>query len=78
MREGKCKYCGERWDPKHICAQRRNPQKLYACEAQKEEKISECEEPSEEDTRTQHDYHSELEDDTPKISLAAITGISQP
>ena len=33
---------------------------------------------SEEDTGTQHDCHSELEDDTPKISLAAITGISQP
>ena len=67
MREGKCKYCGEKWDPKHICLQRSNPQKLYACEAEEEENISECEEPSEEDTRTQHECHSELEDDTPKI-----------
>ena len=57
--------------------QRRNPQKLYACKAE-EEKVSKCEESSEKDTRTQHDCHSELEDDTPKISLAAIIGISQP
>ena len=58
--------------------QRNNPQKLYACEAEEEEKNSECEGSSEEDTRTQHDFHSELEDDTQKISLASITGISQP
>ena len=58
--------------------QRSNPQKLYACEAEEEEKISEYEESSEEDTRTQHDCHSKLEDDTPKISLATIIGISQP
>ena len=57
--------------------QRSNPQKLYACKVE-EEKVSKCEESSEEDTRTQHDCHSKLEDDTPKISLAAIIGISQP
>ena len=51
MREGKCKYCGEKWDPKHRCLQRSNPQKLYACEAE-EEKISEYEEPSEGDIGT--------------------------
>ena len=78
MREGKCKYCGEKWDPKHRCLQRSNPQNFYACKAEEEDKISECEESSEEDTRTQHDCHSELEDDTPKISLAANIVISQP
>ena len=51
MKEGKCKYCGEKWDPKHMCLQRRNPQKLSAREAVEEKKISECEEQSEEDTR---------------------------
>ena len=51
---------------------------MYACEVEEEEKISKCEESSEEDTRTQHDCHSELEDDTPKISLAVVTGISKP
>ena len=62
MREGKCKYCGEKWDPKHICLQRSIPPKLYACEAE-EEKILEYEEPSEEVIGTQHEYHLELEDD---------------
>ena len=78
MREGKCKYCGEKWDPKHRCLQKNNPQKLHACEAEEEEKVSESEESSEEDTGNPHDCHLELEDDTPKISLAAISGISQP
>ena len=78
MRKGKCNYCGEKWDHKHRCLQRSNPQKLYACEAKEEEKISKYEESSEEDTRTQHDCHLELEDDIPNMSLAAITGVSQP
>ena len=46
--------------------------------SKKKKKISECEESSEEDRRTHHDCHSELEDDTPKISLDTITGVSQP
>ena len=54
MKEGKCKYCGEKWDPKHRCFQRSNPQKLYACEA-KEEKNSENEESSEDNMGNQHD-----------------------
>ena len=78
MKEGKCKYCGEKGDPKHRCLQRSNPQKLYTCDAEEEEKVSESEESSEENTGNQHDYHSELEDDTPKISLVAITRITQP
>ena len=78
VREGKCKYCGENWDPKHRCLQRSNPQKLCACEAEEEEKVSEGEVSSEEDIGNRHDWHSKLEDDTPNISLAAITGISQP
>ena len=75
MKEGSCKYCREKWDPKHRCLQKSNPQKLYAYEAKEEEKVSEGEESSEEDTGNQRDCHSELEDDTPKISLASITGI---
>ena len=50
MREAKCKYCGEKWDLKHKFLQRSNPPKLYACEAEKEEKVSENEESSEQDT----------------------------
>ena len=51
---------------------------MYACEAEEEEKISKSEDLSEEDTWNQHDFHSQIEDDTPKISLASITKISQP
>ena len=77
MKEGKCKYCGEEWDPKHKCLQKSNPQNFYACEAEEEDE-SESEESSEDDTGSQHDCHLEIEDNTPKISLATITGISQP
>ena len=78
VREGKCKCCGEKWDPKHRCLHKSNPQKLYVCEAEEEEKDSESEESSEDDMGNQQGCHSELEDDTPKISLATITRISQP
>ena len=57
MKEGILKYCGEKWDPKHRCLQRSNPQKLYACEAEEEEKDSESEESSEDETGNQYDYH---------------------
>ena len=30
IKEGKCKFCGDKWDPKHRCLQN----KLYACEAE--------------------------------------------
>ena len=50
---------------------------LYASEPEEEDE-SKSEESSEDDTGSQHDCHSEIEDNTPKISLAAITRISQP
>ena len=78
MKEGKCKYCGEKWGPKHTCLQKINSQKLYACEAKEKEKDSESEESNEDDMGNQQGFHLELEDNTPKISLATITGISQP
>ena len=66
IKEGKC---GDKWDPKHICLQK----KLYACEAELEVK-----EPIENNVNSQQDYHTEIKDDTPQISLAIITEISQP
>ena len=33
IKEGKCKFCGDKWDPKHRCLQN----KLYACEAEEAE-----------------------------------------
>ena len=57
MREGKCKYCGEKWDHKHRCLKKSNPQKLYVCGAEEEDE-SESEESSEDDTGSQHDCHA--------------------
>jgi len=37
IKEGKCKYCGEKWDPKHRCNAREHSRKLYACEAEMDE-----------------------------------------
>lgn len=37
IREGKCKYCGEKWVPKHICNTRDDSRKLYSCEYEKDE-----------------------------------------
>ena len=33
MKEGKCKRCGEKWDPKHRCAKGKEPKNLYNFEA---------------------------------------------
>ena len=57
MKEGQCKYCGEKWDPKHRCLQKRNPQNLYACEGEEEEEDSKSEESSEDNTGNQYDCH---------------------
>ena len=69
IKEEKCKFCGDKWDPKHRCLQK----KLYSCEAELE-----FNEQVENDANTQQDYHPGIEDDSPQISIAAITGISQP
>ena len=69
IKEGKCKFCGDKWDPNHRCLQK----KLYACEAELE-----VNEPIENDVSSQEDYHPGIEDDSPQISLAAITEITQP
>lgn len=75
MKEGKCRQCGDRWDPKHKCRSEDNSQKLYTCEAEEnsepEEEESEGEEEGTQNTITE-------DNNTPKISLAAMTGISQP
>ena len=37
MKEGKCKRCGEIWDPRHRCCIEDNLNKLYTCEAKKDD-----------------------------------------
>ena len=73
MREGKCRRCGDRWNPKHRCHPGDSSKKLYTCEV---EENSESEEEEEEEEATAN--MASGSDETPKISLAAITGISQP
>ena len=70
MREGKCRRCGDRWNPKHRCLLKDSSKKLYTCEA---EENSESED-EEEATANM----ASGSDETPKISLAAMTSISQP
>ena len=38
MKEGKCKYCGEKWDPRHRCFKKETTKNLYQCEADEEDK----------------------------------------
>ena len=56
MKEGILKYCGEKWDPKHKCMQKRNPQN--ACKAKEEEKYSKSEGSSEDDMGNQQGYNA--------------------
>ena len=50
IKEGKCKFGGDKWDPKHICLQK----KLYACEA--EEAELEVKEPIENEANSQKEH----------------------
>ena len=34
MKEGKCKYCGEKWNPRHKCLKKETTKNLYQCEAE--------------------------------------------
>ena len=78
MKEGKCKYYGEKWDPRHICLKKETTKNLYQCEAKEEDK-SDSDESDIEETRDIENPLSYSEDEeTPKISIASITGIHQP
>jgi hypothetical protein len=78
IKEGKCKHCGEKWDPRHMCRIEDNSKKLYTCEAEKDDE-SDSEESESEEVKNPQNITSDLEgDNTPRISLATITCISQP
>ena len=34
IREGKCKHCGEKWDPRHRCRIEDKSKKLYTCQVE--------------------------------------------
>jgi hypothetical protein len=78
IKEGKCKRCGEKWDPRHRCQIEDNSKKLYTCEAEKDDESDSTESINEEMENFQNDTSELIEDNTPRISLATITGITQP
>ena len=50
MKEGKHKYCREKWDPRQRCLKKETTKNLYQCEAEEEDK-SDSEEFDIEETR---------------------------
>ena len=75
IKEGKCKRCGEKWDPKHRCAKGKEPKNLYNCEATND---SNNEDSDIEETEDILEFSPELDDRSiPQVSLSAMTGISQ-
>jgi hypothetical protein len=67
----KYRYCEDKWLPRHRC----NNKKIYTCEAEKESITSSSDSDG---CKEKNDVpNTELEEDLPKISLAALTGIAQ-
>ena len=52
MKEGKCKRCGEKWDPKHRCAKGKETKNLYNCEATNDFNSDESDKKGIEDTQS--------------------------
>ncbi len=74
IKEGKCKRCGEKWDPKHRCAKGKEPKNLYNCEATND---SNSEDFDIEETEDAPEFSLELDDESiPQVSLSAMTSIS--
>ena len=75
MREGKCKRCGENWDPKHRCANEK-VKNLYSCEATNDANSTDsCIEGLEDNL----EFSLVVDGETiPQVSLSAMTGILQP
>jgi hypothetical protein len=78
MKEGKCRRCGERWDPRHRCHTEDNPKKLYTCEAEGNDESDTKESEGEEVEDPQNIASGSEGDNTPRISIVAMTGINQP
>ena len=78
MKEGKCKYCGEKWDPRHICLKKETTNNLYQCEAEEEDKSYSEESNIEETSDIQNPPSDSEDEEMPKISISTITGIHQP
>lgn len=76
MKKGKCKRCGENWDPKHRCAKGKETKNLYKCEATND---SDNDESNVKEIEDSPEFSLELDDENiPQVSLSTMTGISQP
>ena len=78
MKEGKCKYCGEKWDPRHRCLKKETTKNLYQCEIEEEDKSNSEKSNIEETCDIQNPPSNSKDEEMPKISISAITGIHQP
>ena len=67
MKEGKCKYCREKWDPRHRCLKKETTQNLYQCEADEEDKSDNKESDIEEISDIQNPPSNLEDEETPKI-----------
>ena len=73
MKEGKCKYCGEKWDPRHRCLKKKTTKNLYQCEEKEEEKSDSKKYDIEETCDIQNSSSNSENEEIPKISSSAIT-----
>ena len=73
MKEGKCKYCREKWDPRHICLKKETTKNLYQCEAKEEDKSDSEESDIEETSDIQNPPSYSEDEETPNISITTIT-----
>jgi hypothetical protein len=70
IKEGKCKRCGEKWNPIHRCHIEYNSKKLYTCEVEKDDESDSTESINEEMENFQNDTSELIEDNTLRISLS--------
>ena len=76
MKEGKRKRCGEKWDPKHRCTNRKETKNLHTCEATND---LESEESDVEEIEDSPQFSPKLDNENIlQVSLSAMIGISQP
>ena len=75
MKEGKCKYCGEKWDPRHRCLKNETTKNLYQCEAEEEDKSDSDESDIEENRDIKNPLSDSEDEETPKISIAPTKNI---
>jgi hypothetical protein len=68
IKEGKCKRCGEKWDPRHRCQIKDNSKKLYTCEVEKDVESESTKSINEEMKNFQNDTLELIEDNTLRIA----------